>query len=53
MIIRKILDLMLTPQLALDANGKKVILQIFTNLTKKGLCHKKLSTKLEVKDVQA
>jgi hypothetical protein len=50
MIIGKILDLMMTPSLALDANRKKVIFQIFTNLTKKG-CHQELPTMLEVEDV--
>jgi hypothetical protein len=35
-IIRKILDLMMTSWLALNVNSKKTFIKIFTNLTKKG-----------------
>jgi hypothetical protein len=48
MIIGKIMDLMMTHLLALDANSKKVLFQIFTNLTKKGyviLIHKQKTLK--------
>jgi len=37
---------------ALDANSKKVIFQIFMNLTKKG-CHHELPTMPKIEDVQA
>jgi len=36
MITEKILDLMMTPYLALNADNKRVLLQIFMNLIKKG-----------------
>jgi hypothetical protein len=49
MTIGKILDLMMTPSLALDANSKKVI--FLHEFHKEGLCHQELLTMPKVKNV--